>query len=156
MDRLSDSPTKQLYGSVTVPGKNKFLGTHRIVWITLWVVGIILFGVAAVIVHSHTAPWSVELAFTKYIQGPHPVPCPIPIQPHSWLEAALFDVSMLNNPIPSVMGGAVMGWCVATTAMVAAGLVFRGGCSQCRGSLSLSHATCGTSTSKCEIWHLCP
>jgi membrane-associated phospholipid phosphatase len=106
MDRISDAPTKQLNG--TAPGKNKRPGTHRIFGITLWIFGAIILGVAGVIVHSHTSPWPFELAFTKYLQGPHPVPCPIPIQPKSWFEAALFDVSILNNPLPSVIGAAIV------------------------------------------------
>src|SRR5438046_1556351 len=106
MDQIPDAPTKHLYG--TAPGKNTVPGTRRIFWIALWVIGVIILGVAAVIVHNHTNPWPVELAFTSNIQGPHPVPCPIPIQPHSWFEAALFDVSLLNNPIPSVIGAAIV------------------------------------------------
>jgi len=106
MDPISNAPTKQSYG--TAPFENKLPVTHRIFWIALWVIGAIILGVAAVIVHNHTNPWPVELAFTKDIQGPHPVPCPIPIQPHSLLEAALFDVSILNDPIPSVIGGAIV------------------------------------------------
>jgi membrane-associated phospholipid phosphatase len=108
MDRISDSPTQQLYGNSPAHHENKLPGTQRIIWIALWLIGAIILGVAAVIVHSHTAPWPVELAFTKYFQGPHPVPCPIPIQPHSWIEAALFDVSILNNPIPSIIGAAIV------------------------------------------------
>jgi membrane-associated phospholipid phosphatase len=60
-----------------------------------------------VIVHLHKAPFPFELAFTKDIQGPHPVPCLALQQPRSPLEMALFDVSQLNNPIPSVIGGAI-------------------------------------------------
>jgi membrane-associated phospholipid phosphatase len=109
MNRESGSQTKQVYGRVTAPGENKLSGGHPrwIVGIALWVIGVIILGVAAVIVHFHTAPWPVELSFTRSIQGPHPIPCPIPIQPRSWLEAALFDVSILNNPIPSVIGAAI-------------------------------------------------
>src|SRR2546426_7425245 len=109
MNRESDSLTKQVYGRVPAPVENTLPGGHlrRIVGIALWVIGVIILAVAAVIVHFHTAPWPVELAFTRSIQGPHPIPCPIPIQPRSWLEAALFDVSILNNPIPSVIGGAI-------------------------------------------------
>jgi membrane-associated phospholipid phosphatase len=105
MARISDILTNQL--DETAPDKNTSPVTHRIFWIALWVIGAIILGVAAVIVHHHTNPWPIELTFTKDIQGPHPVPCPIPIQPHSWFEAALFDVSLLNNPIPSVIGGAI-------------------------------------------------
>jgi membrane-associated phospholipid phosphatase len=106
MDRITDAPTTHLNG--TAPDKNTIPGSRRVFWIALWVIGLIILGVAAFIVHNHTNPWPVELAFTKYIQGPHPVPCPIPIQPHSWFEATLFDVSMLNNPIPSVVSAAIV------------------------------------------------
>jgi membrane-associated phospholipid phosphatase len=106
MDQISDAPTKHLDG--TAKKKQTSPGAHRGFWITLWVIGLIILGVLAFFVHNHTNPWPVELAFTKYIQGPHPIPCPVPIQPHSWMQAALFDVSLLNNPIPSVIGGAII------------------------------------------------
>lgn len=106
MDQVTDAPKQQLHG--TAPGKFMSPGARRGYWIFLWIIGLIILGVAAFIVHNHTNPWPVELAFTKDIQGPHPVPCPIPIQPHSWFQSALFDVSLLNNPIPSVIGGAII------------------------------------------------
>ncbi|MGZ3612097.1 MAG: hypothetical protein ACXVBU_18760 [Ktedonobacteraceae bacterium] len=106
MDQISDAPTKQMNGTPTK--KHTSPGTYRVFWITLWVIGLIILGVAAFFVHNHTNPWPLELAFTKAIQGSHPIPCPIPIQPHSWFQAALFDVSQLNNPIPSVISAAIV------------------------------------------------
>src|SRR5438270_435220 len=75
LDQISDTPTKHLNGNA--PGKKTFPGSRRIFWIALWVIGAIILGAAAFLVHNHTNPWPVELAFTKNIQGPHPVPCPI-------------------------------------------------------------------------------
>jgi hypothetical protein len=79
----------------------------RLVAISLWVLGFLLLAALGVLVHFHTAPWPFELAFTKSLQGPHPVPCLRLQQPRSALETAFFDVSLLNNPLPSVIGGAV-------------------------------------------------
>src|SRR6266516_1360846 len=108
MDRASDAWSKQTSEKV-VPGGYNTPGAHRrrIVGITLWVIGALILGVACVVVHFHTAPWPVELAFTRAIQGPHPIPCVSIQQPRSWIEAALFDASILNNPIPSVIGAAI-------------------------------------------------
>ena len=106
MDQLSDAPTQHL--STTDPNKNTSSRSSRIFGIVLWIVGLIILGVAAFMVHNHTNPWPLELALTKDLQGPHPIPCPIPIQPHSWFEAVLFDVSQLNNPIPSVISAAIV------------------------------------------------
>lgn len=84
----------------TGEGRNPFA-------ISLWLIGLVLLLVAAVLVHAHTSPWPVELQFTRAIQGPHPVPCPVPMKPHSWLEAVLFDISMINDPLFSVIIGAI-------------------------------------------------
>lgn len=105
MEQISDAPTKHV--QEMTPGKNTS-GNHRFFWIALWIIGALVLGVAAVIVHFHTNPWPFELAFTKDLQGPHQIPCPVPIQPSSWYEAALFDVSLLNNPVPSIIGGAII------------------------------------------------
>ena len=106
MDQISDAPTKHLDGAA--PEKHTSPRARRVFGIVLWLTGLIILGVAAFLVHNHTNPWPIELAFTKDIQGPHPVPCPIPIQPHSWFQAALFDVSQLNNPIPSVISATIV------------------------------------------------
>lgn len=106
MDQISDTPTQNLHGAASE--KHASHGDHRRFWIVLWVIGLIILGVAAFLVHNHTNPWPIELALTKDLQGPHPVPCPIPIQPHSWFEAVLFDVSQLNNPIPSVISAVIV------------------------------------------------
>src|SRR6516225_2233468 len=96
MDKVSDVPTQHLREAGP---KKKSTGSGRIFGVALWVIGLIILGVAAYLVHTHINPWPIELALTKDLQGPHPLPCPIPIQPHSWFEAILFDVSQLNNPI---------------------------------------------------------
>ncbi len=109
MGRVSNFRSAQTLGSVPAPRDDKGPGAHlcRIIGVALWVIGVVILAVAAVIVNSHPVPWPVELTFTKTIQGPHPIPCPVPDQPHSWIEAGLFAVSQLNNPVPSVTAGAV-------------------------------------------------
>ena len=110
MAQVSNSGTQSHDESVRVPRTTKGRGSRgrRVVWIALWVIGALVLAALAMIVHSHKAPWPFELAFTKDIQGPHQVPCLATQQPRSWLEAAFFDVSQLNNPIPSVIGGAIL------------------------------------------------
>jgi undecaprenyl-diphosphatase len=80
---------------------------QRMFRVALWILGLIALVVLGVIVHLHKAPFPFELALMNTIQGHHPVPCLAIQQPHSPLEAALYDVSQLNNPIPSVIGGAI-------------------------------------------------
>ena len=106
MDRLSDAPTQHL--PTNDPEKKTSTNSVRILGIAVWVIGLIILGIAAFMVHNHTNPWPLELTLTKDLQGPHSIPCPIPIQPHSWFEAVLFDVSQLNNPIPSVISAAIV------------------------------------------------
>jgi len=109
MAQISDSGTHYSDRGDLAPrnGKARASRGRRIVWITLWVLGAIVLAALGVIVHLHKAPYPFELTATKDIQGPHPVPCLAIQQPRSALEAALFDVSQLNNPIPSVIGGAI-------------------------------------------------
>lgn len=80
-------------------------GIHprQVILAALWVIGLIILVVLGVIAHLHPAPFPFELALTNAIQGPHPVPCATTQQPHSWTEGALFDVSTLNDPVPSVI-----------------------------------------------------
>jgi membrane-associated phospholipid phosphatase len=109
MDQVPYSRAKHTDGSIRAFGNDQEPGANgrRIVEVALWVIGVIILGVACVVVHFHTAPWPIELAFTRSIQGNHPVPCLSTQQPRSWWEAGLFDVSLLNNPIPSVVGAAI-------------------------------------------------
>jgi hypothetical protein len=100
--KLSDEPAL-----ASRNGRAPSSRAQRIVVISLWVLGFIILAGLGVLVHFHTAPWPFELAFTKSLQGPHPIPCLRLQQPRSALEAAFFDVSLLNNPLPSVIGGAV-------------------------------------------------
>src|SRR5438552_1554935 len=50
MDRISDAPTQLLYEAT--PGKQTFPGSRRTFWIVLWVIGAIILGVAAFLVHD--------------------------------------------------------------------------------------------------------
>lgn len=81
--------------------------SRRVLGIVLWVIGLVILIVLAFFAHTHKAPLPFEVNFTKTIQGPHRIPCPVPYQAHSWLDAGLFDVSQLNNPMPSVIAAAV-------------------------------------------------
>lgn len=109
MDRVSNRRSAQTVASVPARQGDRVPGSPagRIIGIALWVIGLVILVALAVIVHAHKAPWPFELNFTKAIQGPHSVPCPVPLQPHSGLQAGLFDVSQLNNPFPSVIAAAV-------------------------------------------------
>lgn len=109
MGRISNSRSAQTVGSVAAQQDDRAPGSPggRIIGIALWVIGLVMLVTLAVIAHIHKAPWPFELNFTNTIQGSHPIPCPVPLQPHSWEQAGLFDVSQLNNPIPSVIAAAV-------------------------------------------------
>lgn len=109
MDSATSLPSRQRRDEAPLSGSAKQRDRHmrQNVAITLWGTGFIMLLVASVLVHFHTAPWPFELALTKTIQGSHPIPCVSLQQPRSWLEAGLFDVSTLNNPVPSVIGAAI-------------------------------------------------
>ncbi len=109
MSRVSNRGSAQAFEGVPARRDARVSGRRPVpvLGIILWVLGVVILAVAAVIVHGHIAPWPLELNLTKNVQGPHPIPCPVPDQPHSWFQAGLFDVSMLNNPMPSVIAGAV-------------------------------------------------
>lgn len=110
MAQLTDRGTnnRRERGDLT-PGENQPPVTRqqRVFRVALWILGLIVLAVLGYIVHTHKAPFPFELTATKDIQGPHPVPCLALQQPRSALEASLFDVSQLNNPIPSVIGAAI-------------------------------------------------
>jgi membrane-associated phospholipid phosphatase len=107
MTQLTDSGSRNRERGDLTPGYNPVTRQQRIFRVVLWILGVVVLAVLGYIVHTHKAPYPFELTATKDIQGPHPVPCLALQQPRSPLEAALFDVSQLNNPIPSVIGGAI-------------------------------------------------
>lgn len=109
MDRASGLKPTQTAESVPAHGNGRTPGSavRRATGITLCVIGFVILAGLAFTVYVHKAPWPFELGFTKTIQGPHAIPCPVPLQPQSWLQAVLFGVSELNNPIPSVIAAAV-------------------------------------------------
>ena len=76
--------------------------------IALWVIGLLTFGVAATLVHTHPGPWPVELAVTRAVQG---------VPYWSWLPPFINFFGTFNNPIPSGIGVGIvvtaivlMGW----------------------------------------------
>src|SRR5215467_9248006 len=109
MAQISDTGIRSADRGDLAPRNDKTGSSRRrrIVWITLWVIGAIALAALGFVVHMHKAPWPFELALTNNLQGTHPVPCLKIQQPRSWLEAAFFDVSQLNNPVPSVIGGVI-------------------------------------------------
>jgi undecaprenyl-diphosphatase len=68
----------------------------------LWAVGAVILILAAVTMHTHPAPWPVELDFTKTLQGPHPIPCTPAWVHSSWVDATADFINRLNDPIESV------------------------------------------------------
>ncbi|HZS79774.1 MAG TPA: phosphatase PAP2 family protein [Ktedonobacteraceae bacterium] len=64
----------------------------------LWVVGLIVFVIACVIMHGHPRPYPFELSLTETLQGIH-----FP----SWLVAIFDFPSAVNQPIPSAIALAV-------------------------------------------------
>jgi len=109
MGRVSNRRSAQTVVSIPVQRDDQAPGSPvgRIIGIALWVIGLVMLVALAFIAHTHKAPWPFELNFTKAIQGSHPIPCPVPLQPHSWIQVGLFDISQLNNPTPSVIAAAV-------------------------------------------------
>lgn len=108
MNRTPGLKPRQTIVSVPPHGDGRTAGSpaRLALGIALWVIGLVILAVLAFIAHVK-APWPFELDFTKTIQGLHPIPCPVPVQPNSWLQAGLFAVSQLNNPIPSVIAAAI-------------------------------------------------
>ena len=73
---------------------------RRLRWgiaITLWVLGLILLGVASVLVHNHPGPWPGEVAFSRSVQNLH-----------YWagIPPLLVFIGTFNNPTPT---GVVLG-----------------------------------------------
>ena len=121
--------------------------------VVFWLLGLVALVVLAVIVHIHTAPFPFELAFTKNIQGPHTVPCVAP-QPNSLVQSLIFLVSDLNNPVASLIDGAV--WLVVFLLLrwfLALALFHRRRGEQ-HPSLRAHHAAGGASAPDCERGYL--
>jgi membrane-associated phospholipid phosphatase len=102
MDRMAHP--QQVQPSMKNGHKQKI--PHFGVDIAIWLAGLIVLVVLAVIVHIHKAPFPFELAFTKDIQGPHPNPCVAP-PPKTWIDTLIFMVSDLNAPRISIIDGGI-------------------------------------------------
>jgi membrane-associated phospholipid phosphatase len=76
---------------------------RRLVGMILWGIGVILLIILSVTIHMNPDPWPVELAFTKAIQGPHPVPCVYDKLPSSLAKSFINFFSNYNDPIPSTI-----------------------------------------------------
>ncbi|MBV9231316.1 MAG: hypothetical protein JOZ18_18535, partial [Chloroflexi bacterium] len=75
---------------------------HLVLWVTLWIIGVIALAILAFMVHIHPKPWPGELNITNVIQGPHPVPCTYNPRTRSWLDFEVDFINSLNDPIQSV------------------------------------------------------
>jgi membrane-associated phospholipid phosphatase len=62
----------------------------------VWVICLLLFIISCFVVHAHPAPYSIDLSATETIQHLHLWP---------WLGAILIFPSILDNPLPSLIGG---------------------------------------------------
>ncbi len=76
--------------------------------IALWVIGLLTFAMAAMLVHNHPGPWRAELAVTQAVQG---------VPYWAWLPPFIDFFGTFNNPIPSGVGIGIvfttillMGW----------------------------------------------
>src|SRR5947199_2887727 len=103
MDGTTDLPEKQTLDSTTLAGGSKqqdarATQTRRIVAITLWIIGFIALVVASVIVHSHPAPWPLEVQTTTSMQQ---------LQLWPWLSAPIVWASIVDNVLPSLISYAV-------------------------------------------------
>ncbi len=88
MESPTDLPGKQTLDSTTLAGGSKqqvarTSQTRRYVAIILWIIGFIALVVASVIVHSHPAPWPLEVQTTTSVwrRGGSPIP---------WFVTAIF------------------------------------------------------------------
>lgn len=71
--------------------------------IALWGLGVVMFGAACIIIHTHPLPWPIELSATRAIQGPHPLPCASTGHSHTWIDNVSDVIDLLNGPIFSVL-----------------------------------------------------
>lgn len=69
----------------------------------LWMVGVVILGIVGMVVHTHPAPWPFEVAFTKMIQGPHPIPCTSAWVHQSGVDIYADFINRLDDPIPTVV-----------------------------------------------------
>lgn len=75
---------------------------HWVGMLILWIIALVMLVVAALIVHTHPSPWPVELAFTNFIQGSHPIPCRYAVLPHDWLGNTADFINKFDDPLPSL------------------------------------------------------
>ncbi len=71
---------------------------RHLIKIGFWVLGLIVFIIACVIIHFHPQPFAIDLSTTEAVQNAH-TPAPI-------LDVVNFP-SLLNNPLPSYIATAV-------------------------------------------------
>jgi len=64
----------------------------------LWFIGLIIFIASCLVIHSHPAPYPIDLSATETVQGLH--------LPH-WLIDVLDFPSILDNPTPSYIATAI-------------------------------------------------
>jgi membrane-associated phospholipid phosphatase len=82
--------------AATVGGEDwrDMLKRHR-VGLILWFIGLIIFAITCVIIHSHPQPYPIDLQATHTEQG---------FSTPSWLDAAIkFPSDKINNPVPAAI-----------------------------------------------------
>ena len=96
MDSTADLPGKQPLSDTTLAASSKPHATHtrRMVGYTLWVIGFVLLLVAAVIVHSHPGPYSIDLQTTITLQH---------LQVWSVVSTPIYLASIVDDPIPIIV-----------------------------------------------------
>ena len=99
MESTPDLPSNQSLDSTVLVGsmtqRNPQL--RRYVAIALWIIGLIALLGASVIVRLHPAPWPFELQTTITLQQLQP-------QLPSWVSNPIVWASIVDNPIPSIIG----------------------------------------------------
>ncbi len=91
----------QSQGSKPGGARRRHRLVRRSIAITLWIIGLILLGMASVLVHNHPGPWPGEVAFSQALQNLHYWP---------WIPPLLVFIGTFNNPTPT---GIIVGFLFA-------------------------------------------
>ncbi len=104
MGRVADSQGEYAPGREALSGEPERQNTYRrrIITTTLWIIGLIVLIIAAVLIHLHPKPWPVELDVTRALQGPHQIPCVYSPRTRSQLNGAVDFMNTMDDPIQSV------------------------------------------------------
>src|SRR5947209_17874447 len=85
--------------TTTAGGENRQDAQRRyLIQGILWFIGLIIFIASCFVIHSHPAPYPIDLSATETLQGLHIA---------RWLIDVLDFPSILNNPVPSYIATGV-------------------------------------------------